>query len=152
MSHCEYREKIGVFYDGELPREAEREVADHLRGCAACGAELERLQKLSSVLRAARMPGIPAAALSRVHNRVTVASRLPLIMTLHMARRVALAAAVVLVVCVLWLWQVGGARADVPEEWESAAFASQAGMLAEASEDELMARWILEDLSETEEN
>jgi anti-sigma factor RsiW len=152
MSHCEYREKIGPFYDGELPREAERDVANHLRGCAVCEAELERLQRLSSVLRTARLPGIPEAALSRLHSRVWAASRLPVMVMFQMARRVALAAAVLLVVCVLWLWQVGGVLADAPEEWESAALASQAGMLAEVSEEELTARWILKDLSETEEN
>lgn len=149
MSDCEYKRKVGSFYDGELPRQEERELADHLRGCAECTAELERIRKLSSVLRTARLPGVPTAALSRAHNRVWAASRLPVMMMLHLARRMALSAAVLLVVCALWLWQLHGAEA--PEDWENTLLAGETEMLAEASQNELMARWIVEDLSETEE-
>ena len=65
--------------------------------------------------------------------------------------KMALVAAVILMACVIGLWKMGSATAseeEPPAQWESAAIASAAQSFADASEDELMAQWIIKDLSE----
>ncbi len=51
-------EWIGAYHDGELRGERLRWVETHLRGCAACQAELEALQNLAMRLQA--NPPMPA--------------------------------------------------------------------------------------------
>jgi anti-sigma factor RsiW len=155
MSDCEFEERIGPFYDGELPPEQEREVAEHLDGCNLCITELERLQKLSAMLRTARVPGIPSAALTRMHSAVTAAGRVPRFLMLRMARRVAVAAAVLLVACAIWVWQINGtnvAGKPASDQWEETVLGADIEVLADASQNERMAQWIVQDLSATEEN
>lgn len=157
MCECEYRGRIEAFYDGELPAEADREVSGHLAECGACQRELDRLQKLSSALKTVRVEGAPQDVLRRAHQRVRAARNLPKLVLLRMARRASLVAAALLVACCLWLWRIqapGGATAVVPGAWETVAVSSSVSVakLNEPYREELMARWIVQDLNETREN
>lgn len=53
MKNCEWREKIGLYVDGELEPAAERTVASHLQSCADCSAASLELQELKKSVRVA---------------------------------------------------------------------------------------------------
>lgn len=50
MGCDQWTEKLDAYFDGELPSEESRAVAEHLRGCAACAADgLARVQQKRAV-------------------------------------------------------------------------------------------------------
>ena len=53
MNNCEWREKIGLYVDGELEPAAEQAVAAHLQSCAGCSAAMLELQELKKSVRVA---------------------------------------------------------------------------------------------------
>jgi anti-sigma factor RsiW len=67
-------EWLAAYYDGELHGMRRQQVETHLRGCLACRAELEELQKLSQVLL--EVPS-PERLLSARRFQMQVNLRLP---------------------------------------------------------------------------
>ena len=53
MTNCEWREKIGLYVDGELEPSAEQAVAGHLQNCADCSAAVMEQQALKKAVRIA---------------------------------------------------------------------------------------------------
>lgn len=53
MTNCEWREKIGLYVDGELEPSAEQTVADHLQSCAECSSAVLEQQALKKAVRVA---------------------------------------------------------------------------------------------------
>ncbi|HLK07895.1 MAG TPA: zf-HC2 domain-containing protein [Candidatus Angelobacter sp.] len=53
MTNCEWREKIGLYVDGELEAREEQTVADHLQGCAECSSAALEQQALKKAVRVA---------------------------------------------------------------------------------------------------
>ena len=49
-AHEKYVEMFSDYIDGVLPTPARAELEEHLAGCAACSAELERLRKTLGAL------------------------------------------------------------------------------------------------------
>ena len=148
MGECEYMRKISAAHDGELSAEETAALHEHLEQCSECRQEMERLQRLSSLLGEMEEPGISSAQLSRLHNSVPPLKQAVIV---RLTEKMALVAAVILMACVIGLWKMGSATAseeEPPAQWESAAIASAAQSFADASEDELMAQWIIKDLSE----
>lgn len=63
-----WRERLEGFVDGELPPEAAREFAGHLRGCLSCAADIAGRQRLNmAVKRAAQGRFAPSA---KFRNRI----------------------------------------------------------------------------------
>jgi len=147
MPTCEQRRFISPYHDGELDPEASLRLEKHLRECALCTAELERLRGISRLLGAARAPEIPADVLSRLHRNVGVVRESVL---LHTAQRLTAVAAILLVSCVAWLWQAGGASPlppEMPAAWETAAVTLSADFATANGAEPQLAQWIVEDLS-----
>lgn len=67
---CEQvQERLSAWLDGELTAEERRQVAGHLKGCAACSRELEALAQLDAALGtlAAPLPDkLPERVLARL--------------------------------------------------------------------------------------
>lgn len=53
MTNCEWREKIGLYVDGELEPAAEQAFAGHLQSCAECSATVLEQQELKKAVRIA---------------------------------------------------------------------------------------------------
>lgn len=51
--NCEWREKTGLFVDGELEPAAQQSFAAHLEGCAGCAAAVLEQQELKKAVRIA---------------------------------------------------------------------------------------------------
>jgi len=53
VTNCEWREKIGLYVDGELEPAAEQAFAGHLQSCAECSAAVLEQQELKKAVRVA---------------------------------------------------------------------------------------------------
>jgi len=53
VTNCEWREKIGLYVDGELGPQEEQAVAGHLPGCADCSSAVLKQQALKKAVRVA---------------------------------------------------------------------------------------------------
>ena len=53
MTNCEWREKIGLYVDGELGPQEEQAVAGHLPGCVDCSSAVLEQQALKKAVRVA---------------------------------------------------------------------------------------------------
>lgn len=53
MTNCEWREKIGLYVDGELDSRDEQAVAGHLQSCADCASAVLEQQALKKAVRVA---------------------------------------------------------------------------------------------------
>ena len=51
--NCEWREKIGVYVDGEMEPAAEQAFAGHLQSCAECSAAVVEQQEIKKAVRVA---------------------------------------------------------------------------------------------------
>jgi anti-sigma factor RsiW len=121
LASCKNIPKISAYYDGELSPGEARALAQHIRQCPPCWRELQRLRALSNWLSSVPVPEIPAAALDRLRHSVQPRRDRAV---LRMAKALTAAAAAVLIVCSVLLWQGLDARAapvQTPAEWERAA-------------------------------
>ncbi len=121
MACCENVSRISAYHDGELPLAEAHELADHILQCPACRAELSRLRALSEWLSSAPTPEMPPAALERLRCSVRPRRDRAVLRT---AKSLMAAAAAVLIVCTMLLWQrePGGTGPVQPvEDWERAA-------------------------------
>ncbi|HXA85363.1 MAG TPA: zf-HC2 domain-containing protein [Candidatus Dormibacteraeota bacterium] len=53
MTNCEWREKIGLYVDGELEPGAEQAITGHLQNCGDCSAAVLEQQELKKAVRVA---------------------------------------------------------------------------------------------------
>jgi len=150
-SVCRYRQKLSSYHDGELSESELAELELHLARCRGCSEELEQLKKLSGLLKAAYLPGMPDGALARLHSRLGSAREAVVV---QLAERLIAVAATVLVVCGLWLWQANGLRRPYEVSlggWEVAAMTLGVEDAQHVSPEELLTQWIVTDLSAEEE-
>ena len=147
MPSCEHNGKISAYHDGELPMEECRDLEEHIRSCPACAQELEQLGSVSRLFAAAEMPEMPSDVVERLHSRIGSVRE---VLVLRMAERLMTAAATLLVVCTVWLWQTGKVQdfgTERLEDWEIAAVSARADAPAEASAEEMLAQWMASDLA-----
>ena len=146
MPSCERSRKISAYHDGELPTEEGRELEGHIQQCPHCARELEWFRSLSGLFAAAGMPEMSSDALDRLHGRIGSVRE---VFVLRMAEKLMAAAATLLVGCAIWFWQtarVEDSWTAAPERWEIAAVSLQTEA-AEASAEDMLAQWIVSDLS-----
>ncbi|HEY1524719.1 MAG TPA: zf-HC2 domain-containing protein [Candidatus Angelobacter sp.] len=53
MTNCEWREKIGLYVDGEMEPREEQAIASHLQGCADCSSAVLEQEALKKAVRVA---------------------------------------------------------------------------------------------------
>jgi anti-sigma factor RsiW len=53
VTTCEWRERIGLYVDGELEPSAEQAIASHLQSCADCSSAVLEQQALKKAVRVA---------------------------------------------------------------------------------------------------
>jgi anti-sigma factor RsiW len=107
QGECPYRAAVSSFHDGELDEPRQRELQVHLRRCADCALELKRLEALSSMLDAGRLPPLSPTAQRRFRN---VAAFAPQARTIRLARWLTAAAAAVFLTASIQLWIHRGDR------------------------------------------
>ena len=119
-------------------------MAAHLAQCERCGAELERLKKLSRLFGESALPEIPPATLRRLHRSVAEVER-RVVVTL--AKRLTAAAAVLLILCGGWAWLGPGSDQAVaaPSAWELAAVGLEDDDAPQAADP--FAQWLVGDLT-----
>ena len=147
MPACEHSRQLNAYHDGERSREECAVLEEHLRQCPSCTQELERLRRLSGLFAAAQMPEISSDALGRLHGGVSSVRDVSVLRT---AESLMTIAAALVVVCAVWFWQTAGVpdpAAEALEGWEIAAVSFQSEAAGEASADEVLTQWIVEDLS-----
>jgi anti-sigma factor RsiW len=76
VTNCEWREKIGLYVDGELEPNAEQAVAGHLHSCADCSSAALEQQALKKVVRVAGKrftapPELYASVRRQMHSKET---------------------------------------------------------------------------------
>ncbi|MCD6303745.1 MAG: zf-HC2 domain-containing protein [Planctomycetes bacterium] len=132
MTSCEYQRQLSAYYDGELPDEQAAELQRHLRQCESCRRELRRLEAISAVLVSAALGRPSREAVERWRGAFRPARARAI---LRLARAVTAAAAAILLVCSVALWQ----RWSRPPEsfrqaaaWEKLAASPPSGQVAAA--------------------
>jgi len=106
MNECEQAGRLNAYHDGEMSPPESAQLERHLRQCPRCAAELDRMQKLTTLLSALPAAQMPDAAMDRLHQAVR---RLPVARPgiLRLAEELAALAAMILLACVLGLSQQG---------------------------------------------
>ena len=74
--NCQWREKIGVYVDGEMEPAAEQAFAGHLQSCADCSAAVVEQQEIKKAVRLAGKrftppPDLYASVRKQIHSRET---------------------------------------------------------------------------------
>jgi anti-sigma factor RsiW len=144
MMECKHAHEMSAYHDGEIPEPSHAALAEHVRGCPVCAAELARLDRLSRLIRATGRPQMSAQALERLHRSVDLQPKVAL---LHVAEVFTAVAAAILLFSGVWLWRISaaGASAEQIPLWETVAIAPQD--LSAAASQEQLAQWIVQDLS-----
>ena len=71
VTNCEWREKIGLYVDGELEPRAEQAFAGHLQSCAECSSAVLEQQALKKAVRvAAKRFSAPPELYASVHRQM----------------------------------------------------------------------------------
>jgi len=148
--NCKHGRQLSAFYDGELSPPERSALEAHLAGCPQCRAELERLRALSNLIAGQSELRLPEGLVQRLHERIDAAGQ---VVVVRLAERLMAVAAAVLVASALWLWQAGNSEATARiEPWETALIARSLPASPEATEEDILAGWIVADLSEGEGN
>lgn len=122
MLECSYQTSLESYHDGQAGPERAREVESHLPTCAACSAELKRLEQLSELLHDARPEGIRPDELARVHEAVESVEDRGII---RLMAGLSAVAASILIISTAWLYDApqGPSRPIAPgsvaeQPWE----------------------------------
>jgi len=121
MASCSRERELEAYHDGQLEREARRDIECHIERCPHCARELAQLRRLSGVIKAAPMPAMPAGTLDLLYGRLDAARQQDV---LRLGELLAAAALVICLASLAALWGMG--RGNAPEvafgqEWERAA-------------------------------
>ena len=148
MNDCEQAFLLNACLDGEMTPQDRDLFERHLRQCPQCAADLERLRKLAEAIgTAARTrPAMPPEAIARLHRSI---DRLPSAGVVRLAEKLAAVAAMILMACSVSLLRQSPAQAAASgaPAWEAESAAQLASEPAAAGSEELLARWMVQDLS-----
>ena len=100
MDCVKAQEYLHPYIDGALPAAALRELEQHLSGCPACAAKLQRLRALSLAIRALPPAQLPPGFNQALHEKLAAEPKppQPALMQRGWARAVAAAALLVVVI------------------------------------------------------
>src|SRR6266705_2581430 len=108
---CEWRNKLDLYVDGELPESELAEIETHLRGCPSCAADALGRMQLKRAIHVAAKAFAPSSEFRKRIGKMTAARQRP---GLTWFPQIALAAAMTVVVVLgigLWAWH--GSRPEV---------------------------------------
>ena len=145
MSECEFANQLSAYHDGELPPGRLAAFQQHLSQCAACTANLAKLDRLSGLLQSWPMPDLSAQQLRQIHFAVDRANFRHL---QRLALSLASMAASLAIAAVVWANTEQPAAITVAAAWERVAVApSTADDSSSGTRDLSLAKWVLADLS-----
>ncbi len=103
MNCSETQETLSLFYDKQLSQDATARVADHTTNCSSCKDELAFFQQLSKLSRELADPPVPTCICQELQEKLNTTARsreaiLPLFQNKVLARRLALAATILVAV------------------------------------------------------
>src|SRR5438105_680151 len=73
MSVCPFDQQLSAYHDGELAATARETIDRHLRECAACVAQLERLAAMSGLFASEFRDELSPFSMRRLHRHVELA-------------------------------------------------------------------------------
>jgi anti-sigma factor RsiW len=147
MTACERARQLSAYYDGELPEDEQNAMRQHLLECPFCRQELRVLKATSGFLREGAKIPVPERLRARLHKPGRYVRE---VVVLRVARRLTAMAAAVLLVAGVWLSQTTAGSASgtvLLQDWERAAVAPSLDWAEQTAEEELLAHWIVADLS-----
>ncbi len=145
---CGFSRQLSAYHDGELGSAERLALEAHLAQCDACRRELAGLQALSRLVAQAGRAPLPAGLVERAHRRLEGAGE---VVVVRLAERLMAAAAAVLVVCVLYLYQASRTEAAPPlEDWAPTVISQRVPANQELGTVDPLVRWVVADLSEGE--
>ena len=118
MACPENAQAISAYHDGELSADDSARLELHLAQCELCKLELEHLRGFSAQMSAFQPPRISPGAMERVKGAFDPRRDR---MVLRVSQALTAAAAGVLIVCSVMLWQRQGPGPSGDVGWESAA-------------------------------
>jgi anti-sigma factor RsiW len=145
MAQCKYFYKLSAYHDDELSDDERRRFEEHIQACPHCTQELERLQKLSALVRSASIPDIAEETLACLHKSLEFRQEKRIVRFVEI-----LTAAAVLVLL------VGAAlnlkmepRAEVYDSgWEETAVTLQMDVPSTKSPELQVTEWLVANLSQ----
>lgn len=115
---CECFSKVGPYLDKEMPAAQRQEFESHLKSCSECKQELSRLQRLSTFISVAAAPAVnPQQLFWKARN-----NRQGLI---RFAEMLTAAAAVIILVCGIWLLKSNAPTNAATANWQRAVVTQQ---------------------------
>jgi anti-sigma factor RsiW len=100
VDECDFCQRLGAYYDGELDAAARAEVERHLRACGVCTDRLAQLRGMSDMFAAAPVPRLSQISMHRLHTNLDLLLDRGL---LRLARVLSAVAASVLLFGSTWL-------------------------------------------------
>ena len=150
MNVCDEQLLLSAYLDGELDAQRAQRVEQHVRGCAACAAELEMLRDASRQLREYPFEDITATELADLHRGVEESGDEQKIW--RIGGTIGLIAASVMIVGMAWLKALPAPSArpgsgniavqTKPQPWEKTAITLRADPVYSTDAD-----WMLEQLA-----
>lgn len=143
MKPCNQTQRVMAFHDGELTIEEARAMQLHVAGCPACQAELTALQTLSTTVRELPRPVLSGLQFTELLQGMKQNKERA---EWHLAWRLTMAAALIVVVSLLGLNTSTTTAADSAPAWELTMAWADAGRQSDAVEYQT-ANWIVAGLS-----
>jgi anti-sigma factor RsiW len=131
MNGCEVN-LLGAFVDGELSAADHARIAEHIKTCPSCAAEVRDLRAVASLFTSVHVDPLKPVERARLHKRLDVEMKENVDAPIwRLGGAIGLIAASILVVAGTWLavlpasqpTQTSGtvAQASQPEQWETIA-------------------------------
>jgi anti-sigma factor RsiW len=113
VTNCEWREKIGLYVDGELEPREEQAIASHLQGCADCSSAVLERQALKKAVRVAgKRFTAPPELYASIHRQMLPKKSAGLWLK---ASALAASAVLLAIVAFAWISRPSGSSATVAQ-------------------------------------
>jgi anti-sigma factor RsiW len=146
MNDCPQASRLGAYHDDEMPTPYRAQFQRHLEQCPQCARELQRIEAMSGLMNSLPRPEMPPLALARLQRK---ADAIPFANAGRMLETLAAVAATILLVCVIGLTRnsSSGQSIEPIQAWQTQAMAPQAEDLSPGASEELIAGWMVQDLT-----
>lgn len=145
MENCSNIPLVSAYHDGQLDPSRQADLERHLRTCSECAAELEQLQRLSSLI-AQRPAGLELSndALKHLHEHVEQLTDRSI---LRFAELLSGVAAAVLLVATLWAARPANVSAEPVVAWDQAAVMLQPSQVSSSPAPIRTVTWMVSELT-----
>jgi anti-sigma factor RsiW len=140
--------KLSAYHDGEVSESERADLEDLIAADAGCSQETLRLKRLSSLLRSAPVPDIPASVRARLHGALEPSPENGLLLLAEFLA----AAAVVLLIFGSTLWmrldRLDDTQAFPGQDWQQTAITAGDELTYTDEPDIQLAQWMVAGLNE----